>query len=153
MPVPTGTSPFVEPYNVVYTPSSGSAVNIFGVESIELNSQTTRVKTKDNGVNRYVASHVVFYEDSFTITTNDFNALQQLRADTAGHGVLTFNYTAESQNIAANTLATQLVTINGVAFENNKSAIKSKAEGMYTITGTILGVSGGTDPVVFTAGS
>ncbi|MDF2434499.1 MAG: hypothetical protein JWP44_4130 [Mucilaginibacter sp.] len=142
-----GPSHFVEVSNVTY-----GAQAVFGISNIKITQNRRILKGMNNNVPRYVSSHTVFYDEQITFDCDDINTLEALEGITAP-STLAFDWIAASQQLTTSPLANQEVTISNVVIEKVDWEAISKNFGKVQVSGCILGIAAGTNPIAFTAGS
>jgi hypothetical protein len=143
MPDPTGTSTFVEIYNVEY-----NEIPIFGVKSISLNRSRGVLLGTDNNKLRPVSSHVVSVNENVSIECEDAYAIKTLLSQVGAHD-LTFTWKPANQNLGDDLLPSQDVTISNVVILNQDAAFVSKAISSGRVSGQVLETDDDTDPVSF----
>jgi hypothetical protein len=148
MPTPAAPSFFVDVYDVVYTPVSGSStpINLYGVKSISYDRSENVLKGMTNMNMRPVAVHTTTMAETVTIECEDFYPIQQLMS-VYGPGQLTFNVRAAAHNSASdNQLVDQTVQITPLVIDKKTIQQPSHAFGTYKISGFCMEPSGNINP-------
>jgi hypothetical protein len=143
----TGPSHYAEVSNFTFTPTGGSAINIYSIGNIRRTRDLTIVTGKDNNKLRAVSTHVTEINETVTADCDDIAAMINLEPYAGTPGVLAFTWIKSQNQLNGSALANQSVSIAGLVWKKVDTDAVSKGMGKGSLSGFTIEVSGDGDPV------